>query len=313
MVFCETGHDLPKTRTLFLRISASCYSMAFLSLYPQISGLYGPKGLLPIHRLLDSSPALDKNQIYNPEKLWQLFKTRPTLLWFSGNIGLSPDLMMDMVCLIGTFLGVLASLKPSYGSKVLFLTLWVLYQSIYQVGQTFLWFQWDILLLEVGFLCILVAPWRSSKYFMARPFDHINMMLVRWLLFRMMFASGVVKLTSQCPTWWNLTALPTHYESQCIPTPLAWYAYQLPEIFHRLSVAGTFFIEIGLVFFFFAPSDHLRKFSCFHQIMLMAVIMLSGNYNFFNLLFIGLCISLFDDSWISRKNEWESVSRFTSM
>lgn len=29
--------------------------------------------------------------------------------------------------------------------------------------------------------------------------------LVKWLLFRLMFASGVVKLTSQCPTWWSLT------------------------------------------------------------------------------------------------------------
>ena len=64
---------------------------------------------------------------------------------------------------------------------------------------------------QVGFLCIIVAPWRGKQFFMSRPFDHINMMLVRWLLFRMMFASGVVKLTSQCPTWWGLTAMPTHY------------------------------------------------------------------------------------------------------
>jgi len=48
------------------------------------------------------------------------------------------------------------------------------------------------------------------------------------LLFRLMFASGVVKLTSMCPTWWGLTALDWHYESQCIPTPIAWYAHQMP-------------------------------------------------------------------------------------
>ena len=60
-------------------------------------------------------------------------------------------------------------------------------------------------------------------------------------------------------------ALPTHYESQCIPTPLAWNAFQLPEIFQKLSVAGTYFIEIGLVFLFFAPTSHMRKLSCLHQ------------------------------------------------
>ena len=126
----------------------------------------------------------------------------------------------------------------------------------------------------------------------------------------MMFASGVVKLTSKCPTWWNLTALPLHYESQCIPTPLAWTAFQLPQFLHKLSVAGTYFIEIGLVFYFFAPTAHLRKLTCFHQILLMFVIMATGNYNFFNLLFIGLCISLFDDSWIRKVSNIDTRSGF---
>ena len=170
-----------------------------------------------------------------------------------------------------------------------------------------MWFQWDILLLEVGFLCILAAPWRGSLYFMARPYDHINMMLVRWLLFRMMFASGVVKLTSLCPTWWGLTALPTHYESQCIPTTLAWHAFQFPEFMQKFSVAGTFFIEIGLVFLFFAPTSNLRKFTCIFQVFLMITIMLTGNYNFFNFLYIALCLSLFDDSWIENKYKFHRI------
>ena len=48
------------------------------------SGLYGPNGILPVHGKLDPSPALNKNQIYSPSKLWELFKTKPTLLWYSG-------------------------------------------------------------------------------------------------------------------------------------------------------------------------------------------------------------------------------------
>ena len=34
------------------------------------------------------------------------------------------------------------------------------------------------------------------------------------------------------------------------------------------------------------------------QVFLMIVIMLTGNYNFFNFLFMGLCLSLADDSWL---------------
>ena len=127
------------------------------------------------------------------------------------------------------------------------------------------------------------------------------MYLVRWLLFRMMFASGVVKLTSGCPTWWGLTAMPTHYFSQCIPTPLAWYARQLPDWLHRLSVAATFVIEIPLTALFFAPTAGLRKFTFIQQNFLMVVIMLSGNYNFFNFLFMALTLGLADDSWLNMR------------
>lgn len=69
---------------------------------------------------------------------------------------------------------------------------------------------------------------------------------MRWLLFRLMFASGVVKLTSRCPAWWGLTALTYHYETQCLPTPAAWFAHHLPVWLHKLSVVATFLIEIAV-------------------------------------------------------------------
>ena len=69
---------------------------------------------------------------------------------FPGIFGLSPDLMMDFLCLIGTAIGACAAFWPSYGNKIAFIFMWLMYQSIYKVGETFLWFQWDILLLEVS-------------------------------------------------------------------------------------------------------------------------------------------------------------------
>ena len=52
--------------------------------------------------------------------------------------------------------------------------------------------------------------------------------LLRWLLFRLMFESGCVKLLSSDPSWWNLTALRVHYETQPLPTWIGWHAHQLP-------------------------------------------------------------------------------------
>nr|KAF6267567.1 lipase maturation factor 2 [Myotis myotis] len=99
----------------------------------------------------------------------------------------------------------------------------------------------------------------------ASPHEVLPFWLVRWLLFRLMFASGVVKLTSRCPTWWGLTALTYHYETQCLPTPAAWFAHHLPVWLHRLSVVATFLIEIAVPPLFFAPARRLRLVLCLLQ------------------------------------------------
>ena len=61
--------------------------------------------------------------------------------------------------------------------------------------------------------------------------------MLRWLLFRLMFASGVVKLLSDDPAWWNLTALEYHYWTQPLPTWTAWLANQLPALLQRAERA----------------------------------------------------------------------------
>ncbi|NWH19002.1 LMF2 factor, partial [Grus americana] len=160
----------------------------------------------------------------------------------------------------------------------------------------------DSLLLEAGFLAVLVAPlrllkWRSTAW---RAHDGITFWLVRWLLFRLMFASGVVKLTSRCPTWWGLTALTYHYETQCIPTPGAWFAHQLPVWFQKFSVVATYVIEIAVPLLFFAPIRRLRLFAFYSQVLLQVLIILTGNYNFFNVLTIVLAFSLLDEEHVGR-------------
>eukprot|EP00095_Tigriopus_kingsejongensis_P005510 maker-scaffold1966_size23764-snap-gene-0.6 protein:Tk05510 transcript:maker-scaffold1966_size23764-snap-gene-0.6-mRNA-1 annotation:"lipase maturation factor 2-like" len=302
--------ELAKTRSLFVRGVAFGYAVAFISLYPQIPGLYGRRGLLPAHRQLGSGfqNAIPWTQPGLSGLLEGLTKWNPQLLPYGSSLlGLEISETMELFCLIGATLGALMTFWSVLCNRLIFILLWLFYKSIFDVGQTFLWFQWDTLLLEMGFLAILVAPLRSHRHKITRPWDPMTLGLVRWLLFRMMFASGVVKLTSKCPAWWGLTAIPVHYESQCLPTYLAWFAYQAPAMFHKLSVIGTYVIEIPMTFLFFAPTKFLRQFTFWAQIKLMVMIMLTGNYNFFNFLFIVLCFGLMDDSWMRSEPRGRSM------
>lgn len=282
---------------LFLQGVAAVYLFAFASLYTQIPGLYGPEGILPARRTLRPQG----------KGRWQQLWETPTILWEAPRLGLDTAQGLDLLTLLGTVLALGALLLNSLRHPFIYLLLWAAYLSACQVGQVFLYFQWDSLLLETGFLAILVAPLRRpSKHKIpqgglagALPHEDLPFWLVRWLLFRLMFASGVVKLTSRCPAWWGLTALTYHYETQCLPTPAAWFAHHLPVWLHRLSVVATFLIEIAVPPLFFAPIRRLRLSAFYAQALLQILIIITGNYNFFNLLTLVLTTALLDDRHLS--------------
>ena len=158
----------------------------------------------------------------------------------------------------------------------------ILYLSISTAGQDFWSFQWDILLTEAGFLGIFADGSRGRTW------------LFRWLLFRLMFMSGLAKLLSGDPTWRNLTALRYHYLTQPLPTPLAWYMAQLPGWFQKISAGWMFFVELLVPFLIFAPCLPRRIAACL-IVALQTLILLTGNYTFFNWLTIALCVFLFPD------------------
>eukprot|EP00049_Salpingoeca_infusionum_P011932 m.211127 g.211127 ORF g.211127 m.211127 type:complete len:656 (+) comp15056_c0_seq1:97-2064(+) len=281
-------------RQVYLLGTAFAFLSAFTSFYVQSEGLYGSRGLLPACGFLRG---------ISGETIYDKVAKLPTLLWFHESLELSVSQGLDFVSGTGTLLSIAALLSWRFRNRLVFALLWCCYFSLYQIGQTFLHFQWDILLLEAGFLAIWVAPWFYSRstsdegrvVVVASTGAAVPMMMVRWLFFRLMYLAGIVKLTSGCPTWWGLTALNVHYESQCIPTPLAWFAHHLPQWIQTNSVMMTLVIEIGLPFLFFAPSSTLRIFGALPQIMLMTLIFLTGNYNFFNIFTAVLAVSALYD------------------
>lgn len=170
-------------------------------------------------------------------------------------------------------------------------------------------FQWDILLLETGILAILLAPLRPKTTRDYSPSDRPVWSLVRWLLFRFMFSSGAVKLTSGCPVWWSLSALSIHFESQPLPNQLSWFAHQLPSGMLKFGVVWTFVAELAIPFMFYAPNSAIRRFAFWTQVLFQLGIILTGNYNFFNLLTIVLCLSLLLDEDFNFKPTEENIKQ----
>ena len=251
---------------LFLRLLGAIYLVAFVSFGVQAPGLIGSRGILPVAEFLPAA-----RQYLGAAAYWSL----PTVLWFnSGNAFIKADWIVGAGFSLALLLGL--------SWRAIRIALFLLYLSLVTASQVFLSFQWDALLLEAGFLAIFLG---SSP---------LIVRLFRWLLFRLMFLSGAVKLLSGDPSWRSFTALPVHYETQPLPTPLAWYFYQLPGWFHRGSVGVVFFVELLVPFLIFAPR-RIRFFAGFSIVLFQILIFVTGNYAFFNLLAIALCLFLFDD------------------
>ena len=266
------------SKWLFLRGLGCIYLIAFLSLWVQIHGLIGSNGISPAEQYLEAV-----RQQIGTEGYYLV----PTLFWLNPS-----DIFLHFLCAGGVLLSLV--LIVGFFPTFTLAGLWVFYLSLVTVGQAFLSFQWDVLLLEAGFLAIFFAPLQLRETFTrASQPSAAFLWLLRWLLFRLMFASGFVKLASD-EVWRNLTALNFHYETQPLPTSLGWYVHQFPEWFQKVSVIGMFAAELVVPFLIFAPR-RLRTAGCIGLVGLQMLIILTGNYCFFNLLAIALCLLLIDD------------------
>jgi predicted DCC family thiol-disulfide oxidoreductase YuxK len=270
------------SRRIVLRSFAFVAAVAFLSLWVQVQGLMGSGGIAPAASAMEGIEQYVQ-AVGMEHPWWQ----HPTLLWLS-----SSDAFLSALCGGGLLLSLLVGLGVAPAASLL--GIWLIYLSFTRTAGPFLQFQWDTLLIEMALVLAFYAPWR----FLSGRGDRTPPALGRWLLwfllFRFMFESGVVKLTSGDPTWADLTAMTHHYWTQPLPHAVSWYVHHLPEVVHKASAAGMFFIELVVPFCILAPR-RVRHLGVVLLVGLQVVIGATGNYGFFGLLTVVLCLGLVDD------------------
>jgi hypothetical protein len=259
------------SRLVLERGVATIYLIGFVAAAMQFRALIGERGILPVPRFLAGQTFWRSPSVFHLRYSDRLFAG---VSWFGA--GLSAAIVAGA-----------ADLAPLWAVLLMWLTLWVLYLSIVNVGQTWYSFGWESLLLEAGFLMIFVGNGRTAP-------PVLTMWLVRWLLFRVEFGAGLIKMRGD-PCWRNLTCLYYHHETQPMPGPLSWFFHHLPKPLHRIEVAGNHFAQLVVPFGLFAPQPAASVAAAIivvTQLWLVA----SGNFAWLNWLTIVLACSAIDGS-----------------
>lgn len=261
-------------RVILQRGVAAIFVVAFLCAALQFRALLGSRGLLPIPHFLERSS----------------FRARPSIFhaYYS-------DRFFAGICWIGVALAAalvlgLSDLVPLWASVLLWLTLWGLYLSIVNVGQTWYSFGWESLLLETGFLVAFLGNDETAP-------PLLILLLVRWLVFRVEFGAGMIKMRGD-PCWRDLTCLDYHHETQPMPGPLSWFFHHLPRPLHRVETAGNHVAQLVIPFGLFAPQP-VASIAAIIIVITQLWLVASGNFAWLNWLTILLACSVIDNRTVA--------------
>jgi Lipase maturation factor len=258
-------------RQILQRGVAAIYLIAFIAAARQFRALIGERGMLPVPRFVAQVS----------------FGTAPSIFHFHYS-----DRFFAVVCWFGAALSAatlvgMTDRVPLWAAMLTWLVLWVLYLSIVNIGQRWYGFGWESLLLEAGFLAILLGNDDTAPPVLA-------LWLVRWLLFRVEFGAGLIKLRGD-PCWRDLTCLDYHHETQPMPGPLSWFFHHLPKPLHRVEVAGNHFAQLVVPFALFAPQP-VASVAAAIVIITQLWLVLSGNFAWLNWVTIILAFGVIDQS-----------------
>jgi hypothetical protein len=251
------------------------YAIAFLVVIRQFTPLLGEHGLLPVPIFVRYVP----------------FRASPSLFHLRYSDGLLracgwTGLVLSLAVVVG-----LPDGWPLALEMLVWVVLWALYLSIVNVGQTFYSFGWETLLLEAGFLMVFFGP---ASTFTPLPLVY----LVRWLVFRLEFGAGLIKMRGDA-CWRDLTCLYYHHETQPMPNPLSWYFHHLPKTLHRIEVLGNHVAQLAIPWLLFAPQP-VATGAGIVIIATQSWLVLSGNFAWLNVITIVLAFASFDDAALGR-------------
>ena len=264
------SEDFTFAREVLQRGTGAVYVVAFIAALRQFPALLGERGLLPAPRFLGLVSVRQAPSLFHWRYSDRLLRT---VAWLG--------LILSAAVIAG-----LPQAGPWWVPMLVFLALYGLYLSIVNVGQVFYGFGWESLLLETGFLAAFLGSHQTGV-------PLVTLFAFRWLLFRVEFGAGLIKLRGDT-VWRDLTALDYHHETQPMPGPLSWFFHHLPRPLHRIEVLANHVVQLLVPVLLFFPQP-IATWAAGAVVITQLWLVLSGNFAWLNWVTILLAFAAVSD------------------
>ncbi|MSU23142.1 MAG: hypothetical protein EXS32_04880 [Opitutus sp.] len=273
-------------RWLFLRAVGLVFVVIFAGIIDVGPVLVGPHGLTPLAGFFEGLTKVHPNAI-------EAFLRAPSLFWISHGAG-----MIAAVAWVG--LAAAVALVLNQWPRMALFGCWLCLLSFVTTWRGFSGTQLDQFMLEAALLSLPFAPAGIRPgHGAASPPRPIAVFMMRWLLFRVMFESGVVKIFAGDPHWLNLTAMDVLYETSPFPTILGYWDHQLPHAYHVVEIALTFAAELVAPLLAVFGGRRGRWIALGLWVVFQAGIQLTNNFGWLNTGSIALGLLLLDDQMLA--------------
>jgi len=278
-------------RWLMLRAAGIIYVIIFAEI---IGGggdpLIGPRGLTPVGDYLAGIAQAFPNPVI-------AFLHAPSLLWISGSSG-----MIQALGWCG--LAAAAALVLNLWPRAALFACWAIFLSFVTTWRAFSETQPDRVMLELALVAIAFAPagLRPGLGASSPPLP-VAVFMVRWMLFRLMFEAGLMKLLGGDPHWHNFTAMDAMYVTTPFPMFLSYLDHQLPFAYHVFEIILTFVAELPGPLLAVFSGRRGRWFAFIIWTVFQAGIELTNNFGWLNAAAIILGLALLDDQMLASAAE----------
>ena len=207
------------TKNLLIRSVSLLFLISFINIYNQIHILWGNNGILPSENLIER--CILKNIKIFPSIIPFLFST----------FNISVEDILYIITLIGIILSFLILWFKKFHKSVFMFIIWYIYLNLFLVGQNFMSYEFDYLLMETGFVSIFLCDFLLTENCFLQT---ISFYIMKFILFKFFFGNGLSIIFSENKYFHNFSGFDIFIINQPIPTMFSYHLNKMNFVFKKL-------------------------------------------------------------------------------